>query len=110
MNPIHVSKPSTSDPLSNLLYENPLSLTPNSKDLKHKTFERLKALDGKMRMMEIPDNVSYKSFLPDKFAPVGILSSSEDPLLVHRNIVSSMFKGANLFLLNLMIIISIGMI
>ena len=50
-----------------------------------KALKELKAISANF---VIPDNISYQSFKPEHFWPVVLLSSSEDPGLIHRNIIT----------------------
>lgn len=86
-NPIKIAQPNLSDPIMNILFEG--SYQSDHSD------QSVLPLDGKMRNMNIPDNISYQSFKPQKFSPVAILSSSEDPLLTHKNTISSLLQGNN---------------
>jgi hypothetical protein len=86
-NPIKIAQPNLSDPITNILFEGSYQ----SDESTHSVLP----LDGKMRDINIPDNISYQSFKPQKFSPVAILSSSEDPLVTHKNTISSLLQGNN---------------
>ena len=101
-NPSKIKTSSQKDPLSHYFFKNTLRIGKGDsqkgrisgmgKSLlsayqTEKTLLPLQRTDAQS-VLDFKDNVSYKSFLPDQFEPVAILSSSEDPLLAHRNIVN----------------------
>lgn len=96
-NPSKIKQMGQQDPLSHFFFKNTLQLGRNlAKQMANSllsTYQTDKSLRPLHRtahpasVLNFPDNLSYKSFVPEEFDPVAILSSSEDPLLVHRNIV-----------------------
>jgi hypothetical protein len=101
-NPSKIKHADQTDPLSHFFFKNTLKLgndvTPRDNLLKStstlnsqsklNTLDPLKRMNHPLSVMDFPENISYKSFVPEEFDPVAILSSSEDPLLSHRNIVN----------------------
>ena len=106
-NPSKIKTANQKDPLAHFFFQN--NLNTRTKDLSNKypsnvgtsllsayqTEQSLKPLKPSSAALTVIDwdNISYKSFIPDEFQPVAILTSSEDPLLGHRNIVNVSRKG-----------------
>jgi hypothetical protein len=110
-NPSKIKQIDQNDPLSHFFFKNTLKLDNNmirdplsksnvttQSQNKPNTLDPLSRLNHPLSVMDFPDNISYKSFVPEDFAPVAILSSSEDPLLTHRNIINIGSKGNKILL------------
>ena len=110
-NPSKIKKANQKDQLSHYFFKNTFKDRILGKDISglgksllstyqtEKTLSPLQRTDQALSTMDFADNASYKSFIPDQFEPVAILSSSEDPLLTHRNIVN-ISKASNYLIFN----------
>lgn len=105
-NPSKIKQRNQKDPLTHFFFKNTLQLGKNlsarmansllSTYQTDKSLHPLQQSNQPNSVLNFPDNLSYKSFIPEEFDPVAILSSSEDPLLVHRNIVHVSAKSTRL--------------